>query len=290
MKPKPKTLVLANHASMPGAAGISRAFTLIELLVVIAIIGILTALLLPALAQAKEKARRVQCQNNLRQWTVAFLEYADEHDGTLPREGFLQDGHVVQDNWGNVADPSNGDAWYNALPPRYLGELPASKYASLYTGMRPKFYENRLFHCPSAKFPAYAASDNSAFFSLAMNSKLIQPQTINTEHSIKLSSVQRPLDTVAFLDERVSRAEDKVHRMQLDDPLGQPSAYATRFAIRHDRGGNLAFCLGNVDWYPGPSVVETREDQPDAQAGEAIWPEGKIIWGADPFYDPRITE
>jgi prepilin-type N-terminal cleavage/methylation domain-containing protein/prepilin-type processing-associated H-X9-DG protein len=79
-------------------------FTLIELLVVIAIIAILAALLLPALASAKEKGRQASCINSVRQQTLAVLLYADENNDLLPPTAQNDaDGNEV--DWPALLDP-----------------------------------------------------------------------------------------------------------------------------------------------------------------------------------------
>lgn len=87
------------------------ALTLVELLVVISIIGVLLALLLPAVQQARAAARRTSCMNNLRQLGLAIAQYTDSHGGRFPR---------------GADDPSDLTSWVFTLAP-YLENVDAMR-------------------------------------------------------------------------------------------------------------------------------------------------------------------
>ena len=131
-------------------------FTLVELLVVIAIIGILVALLLPAVQAARESSRRVQCANHLKQLGLAVLQYEAIH-GVLPvcGDAAIRSSRKAEEAPVDIFDPYNGKqlSWIVFLLPYLEQEALASKFdLNLSIAYQPEVPQAKIFAtllCPS---------------------------------------------------------------------------------------------------------------------------------------------
>lgn len=207
-----------------------RGFTLIELLATVAIIGLLAALIVPALSGVRDRANTAGCASNLRSIGNLMTIYAADHDGYLPIP--LDDDltkvwpYGTNKNW-----PFNN--WMGQLAP-YAGITikGTSSYEEL---LRATF--SGVFRCPGKKdwkLLGTGVTDANRV-SYAMNSFDIN----NTKGiQIKLISIQQPARTTLVIDTGMNYF------------VAANSAYvygAGKSALRHQKADNVLFCDGHVE-------------------------------------------
>src|SRR5688572_20893404 len=146
---------------------IRKAFTLVELLVVIAIIGILVALLIPAVQATREAGRRTTCSNNLRQLAMAFQTHHSAHRFFPSAGGPDWQWHMTYKGGKPVVAPNQHGGWgFQILP--FIEEDAVWRGVGGKTDMDKSIIAistpNTLFFCPSRRAPeVIAASDWYSF-------------------------------------------------------------------------------------------------------------------------------
>ena len=228
-------------------------FTLVELLVVIAIVGILANLLLPGVGRAKQRARSIECQSNLRQLQLAWGMYAGDHHGLIvPNEegrpfGFWEG---VRQSW--VLGNAQQDNDSNNI-----------ERGSLF----PYLDSAGVYHCPTDHSKVKLQPERTRFRSYSLNGELnywiIADQMyglpiIQSFH--KEGDLKRPAATYGFLDVNAetidsgsfglpgpaARTEEELKRnlIQLDR-----NRWLHLPGERHMGGANLSFLDGHVEFH-----------------------------------------
>lgn len=226
-----------------------KAFTLIELLVVIAVISILAALLFPVFARARENARRTSCLSNLKQISLAFLQYSQDYDERLPLTSYRADAGQLNDSW------TMGAATY--------------------------MKSTQLFHCPSDSgtvwtdpvYPGKVLSGTPANY--YTTSYLMNAWMGGTNTYAHLSAVQSP-SRVVLLSESNGVARDHFHPFYWGamPEVGSRSDFMPQSTFdgaknetkefplkRHLEGFNVAYCDGHVKWTQWSRVWPPRSGE-----------------------------
>jgi prepilin-type N-terminal cleavage/methylation domain-containing protein/prepilin-type processing-associated H-X9-DG protein len=214
-----------------------RAFTLIELLVVIAIIGILAALLLPALASAKQKAWTISCTSNEKQIGLGMKMFADENEERYPLSG-----DSITWNYTDPSAPTNG--WMQQI----------------YSYVQ----NTNVFHCPgNAQLPARNRSPFNYFNGVRaayVAANYQRAAVSNTQIHFPAAYVLcgDTIDSAQFFLANDDDKDDYSQNCVGGETNGTPAVEWKA----HNNGQNILFGDGHVKWFKGykPNDMTFRYD------------------------------
>lgn len=255
-------------------------FTLIELLVVIAIIAILAAIMLPVLQAAQERARRIQCVSNLKQWGTGMQVYGADNNSGIPRDGMDADatypGPSNDPKYpGTTVDgtPDDLNAWFNLLPPSMgtpnlqyffdkMNSSPGGGSAKPLKYMPFPGKQGPIWECPSANMAVNTVetvlqgNGYDGFFSYDMNIDLKDQDGTRFPYPTmpKLTSLKLPSATVCMFECAFDPITEVVNGSNPYNSVN-PANRQNSFAGRHTKGGVMNFLDGHAIYFQDSYVT-----------------------------------